>query len=445
MNNSTNDPLAQFYKSLNGRGAMALEPDDPFYVPILEDDPSKDPILNLWRRISFAESESVSLLTGFRGNGKSTQLRRLKYLLQQEGCHVILVDMLDYVLMTKPIGLPDFVLSLMAALANQVEHESGLQSLTQSYWEKLGNFLASEVQVSGLDLQLKGAGASAKLGMKLKTEPSFKEQIQTHLQGHLSRLVEDARAYVKGLVKALAEQQNNPDLQVVLLVDSFEQIRGVGGDTQKIYESVVELFSGQASNLRFPGLHVVYTIPPFLPALAKNLGRSLGGHAIISWPNIHVRDMQGQDDSAGLEVMQHIIQQRFADWKNFISAIYLQRLAAKSGGDLRDFFRLIKECLLALSLARMQDETANLDDAMVQRVEEQLLIEMLPLAQDDARWLLTIHQSKEAALPDKTKLPDLARFLDHNLIMNYLNGHPWYDVHPLLLGELSRYNNSHTE
>jgi hypothetical protein len=32
--------------------------------------------------------------------------------------------------------------------------------------------------------------------------------------------------------------------------------------------------------------------------------------------------------------------------------------------------------------------------------------------------------------------PDLARFLDSNRIMNYLNGEPWYDVHPLLLDEI---------
>jgi len=38
----------------------------------------------LWQRLDWAESESIDLLTGYRGNGKSTELRRLKRLLETE-------------------------------------------------------------------------------------------------------------------------------------------------------------------------------------------------------------------------------------------------------------------------------------------------------------------------------------------------------------------------
>ena len=30
------DPLRDLYKTLTGRGALPLEPDDPYYVPILQ-------------------------------------------------------------------------------------------------------------------------------------------------------------------------------------------------------------------------------------------------------------------------------------------------------------------------------------------------------------------------------------------------------------------------
>ena len=75
---------------------------------------------------------------------------------------------------------------------------------------------------------------------------------------------------------------------------------------------------------------------------------------------------------------------------------------------------------------------------MVRRVEDQLRNEFLPIADDDARWLARIHANKDAALPSTTDLPTLARFLDGNLIMNYLNGEPWFDIHPLLVAEISR-------
>ncbi len=431
---SPSDPLKALYQSLNGPGALPLEPTDPYYVPLLEATPDKDPILMLWQRLDWAQSESVNLLTGFRGNGKSTELRRLKDLLQrQSGARVFLVDMADFLLMTKPVELSDFVLSLMTALGQVVEAETDLKALTHGYWERLQGFLTAEVRVEHFDLDLKAAGAPAKLGLKLKNEPDFKQRIQEHLRGHLARLIEGAQGYVIGLVEALRKEAQDPDLKVVLLVDSVEQIRGVGTDAGRVHDSVVSLFSGQAASLAFPMLHLVYTIPPYLLPLSQNLGRTLGGHPIVSWPNLHVRHQDGREDPRGLGLMELIIDRRHQAWRDIIPPPRLRRLAQSTGGDLRDFFRLISECVVTLRTARISRPEAALDDDMVRRVEDQLRNELLPIAAADARWLARIHRSKDAALPTTEELPALARFLDGNLIMNYLNGEPWYDVHPLLV------------
>jgi len=437
------DPLKMLYKSLTGKGALPLEPDDDYYVPILEKAPESDPILALWQRIDLADSESVNLLTGFRGNGKSTELRRLKRMLEEHSdCRVFLVNMLDYVLMTRPIALSDFTLSLMAALAGAVEESSSGPSapLSQSYWERLHHFLSSEVKLEKIGLDLKGPGSAAKLGFKLKTDPQFKARIQKHLEGHLTRLVQDAREFVNDLVENIREQVQDPHKKVVLLVDSIEQLRGAGEGAQTIYDSVVELFAGQSANLEFPKLHVVYTVPPYLNVLAPNLGRSLGYHPMTQWPNIHVRHRNGQPDGIGLSLMQEIITQRFADWENYISEPFLRQLAQASGGDIRDFFRLIRETAISLRTLRIARPDAGLDGKLVNRVIQQLRNELLPIAADDARWLARIHATKKAALETEKNLPDLARFLDSNRIMNYLNGEPWYDVHPLLIDEIQQMN-----
>ncbi len=168
----------------------------------------------------------------------------------------------------------------------------------------------------------------------------------------------------------------NPDLKVILLVDSVEQIRGVGTEATNVHDSVVNLFSGQAASLAFPKLHVVYTIPPYLLALSQNLGRTLGGHPIVSWPNIHVRRRDGNPDSAGLGIMERIIDKRYAGWRDIIPADTLRHLAGCAGGDLRDFFRLVGECVIALSTARRIEPEAVLTEAMVTRVEEQLRNEL---------------------------------------------------------------------
>ena len=433
------DALRDLYKSLTGRGADPLDPDNPYYVPILQATPEKDPILMLWQRLDWEESESVNLLTGFRGNGKSTELRRLKRLLEERsGAKVFLINMADALLMTKPLEISDFLLSLMAALGKAVDDDSGLGALTHSYWERLGRFLKSKVELD-VEFDLGAAGAPAKLGLMLKNEPDFKARVQEHLRGHLSRLIEDAQAYIIEMVGAIRSHHRNPDLKVVLLVDSVEQIRGVGTEAEDVHNSVVELFSGHAANLQLPMLHVVYTVPPYLPTLSQNLGRSLGGHPIVSWPNIHVRNRDGSPDPVGLHVVESIIERRHASWRDILPPESLARLATCAGGDLRDFFRLVRDCAVSLQTARASRPDAVLDNAILERVKEQLRNELLPLAEDDARWLARIHKEKEPSLPSTKDLPSLARFLDGNLIMNYLNGQPWYDIHPLLIEEIRRF------
>lgn len=417
-----------------------LTPDHPNYIPILESNPEKDPILALWNRIDLSESESVNILTGFRGNGKSTELKRLKSYLEKNGCHVFLVDMLDYVMMTKPLALSDFLLSLMAAMAEAVERTEGmdLAPLSRSNWERFQHFLKSDVELDKIDLDIKGGLGAAKLGFKLKTEPDFKVRIQKHMEGHMNRLVQEAREFVDKLVVEIRSRKDNPDQKVVLLVDSMEQLRGVGEEAQTVYSSVVELFSGQAANLYFPKLHVVYTVPPYLPVLSPNLGRLLGGNPVTQWPNIHVRDKEGEEDPGGLDVMVRIIEKRFKDWEAFISRKHLKHLATASGGDLRDFFRLVREAAIGLRTAQISKPDARLDETILLRVVQQLKNELLPIAADDAVWLKRIHESKEPSLQGMGNLPDLARFLDSNRIMNYLNGEPWYDVHPLLVDDILR-------
>ena len=161
----------------------------------------------------------------------------------------------------------------------------------------------------------------------------------------------------------------------------------------------------------------------------------------MSWPNVHVRDRDGAHDPAGLGVMEGIIDQRQAGWRHIVPPDTLRRLAVCTGGDLRDFFRLVRDCVIALKTLRSARPDAVLDEQIVSRVQAQLRDELLPIAEDDARWLAHIHNNKDASLPCKDVLPAVARFMDGNLLMNYLNGEPWYDIHPLHVEEIGRFAN----
>jgi len=69
-----------------------------------------DPIDALATRITWSEAASINLLSGQRGSGKSTELRRLRHILQEAGCEVFLCDMRDYMNLTTPVEIKDLKL-----------------------------------------------------------------------------------------------------------------------------------------------------------------------------------------------------------------------------------------------------------------------------------------------------------------------------------------------
>jgi hypothetical protein len=61
--------------------------------------------------IEDAPAQSVQLFSGFRGTGKSTQLRRLRKRLVRGGYAVLLIDIEDYLNTQVPVDIADFTTS----------------------------------------------------------------------------------------------------------------------------------------------------------------------------------------------------------------------------------------------------------------------------------------------------------------------------------------------
>jgi hypothetical protein len=427
--------LKTFYQACDP--IFSIEPDHRYYVPFFENNPKNDPIKNIMTRILFASSESVNLLTGFRGNGKTTQLHRLKNLLELAGCKVFYIDMNRVMLTTKPIEISDLLLSMMAAFSEAIKKEEGLDVIRSGYIERLARLLESHVITDDINLSAGTGDLSAEVGIRLQRDPVFKENIQNHLRGKTTTLINDAREFVTGIVDTLRKREKNPDLKVVLLVDSLEQIRGQYENARAVQQSVSETLSGQANNLIFPLLHVVYTIPPYLSILAPNVSRLFGGNSIACWPNIHTRNKMGQPDTTGIAIMRILIDKRYTGWRNFFDESQIERLAHTSGGDLRNYLRLVRDSIIALSATNQIN--AKIDDSTLNYIEQQLLNESLPIAINDAKWLLRIHEEKNASLNDvELDISRLVRFQDGNLIMNYQNGEVWCDIHPLIIPEVKK-------
>ncbi len=418
--------LKQFYNALKDE---PLSPESKYYVPYLDEHPEEDYIAFLGTEILFSEAAGVNLLSGQRGTGKSTQLRRLRKMLEEQGCVVFLSDMREYMHMTSPVEITDFFLSIMGALAEQVEERYGANLLKEGYWERIRRFLSTEVQIDELTL----GGGGAEIKASLKNDVSFRRQLQDRMRGHVARLIQQSHEFAAQVVDAVRRHGGDEDKKVVLLIDSVEQIRGVGAEAESVYKSVENLFSGHADSLKLPLLHVVYTIPPWLPAITPGLGAVLG--TVHTLPSIHIYRTKSRDpDPEGLTVMREIVDARCSGWRQIFTEAQLDRIALNTGGDLREFFYLIKQCLTRAGASRAP---WPVPDDLIAGGENNIRRGMLPVAEEDARWLQRIGETHEAELETVQKLPSLARFFDTKLVLNYRNGDDWYDVHPLLRDALS--------
>ena len=423
--------LKSLYQALMDRPLLS---DDPYYLPYMQEDlKGQDPVAQIQTAIEFSSSESLQMVSGQRGTGKSTELSRLKSNLENNNFIVFHIDMLAYVHTAEPVDISDFLLASTLALAEAAERDYQLTQVQENYFERLKNFLGAEVKLEEVSLKAETGAFSADIKTRLKRDDSFRRKLQKQSQGHISRLVEDTEIFITELVIALREKTEDPNKQVVFIIDSFEQIRGTIHNANDVHNSIVRLFSTHGKNLRFPMIHMVITVPPYLNSAAPGVATILGATSPINWPSIHVRNKKGEDDESGIDILTKIVSKRTEHINLIFKKADLRRIAISSGGDLRHMFSIVKDALVinGSNLERME---MPIPPDVITQAEDKLRRSMMPITDEDVMKLSYVQQSKQAELANIEELPELARLFDFNLVINYRNGDDWYDIHPLIAG-----------
>ncbi|MBK7760500.1 MAG: hypothetical protein IPI35_29650 [Deltaproteobacteria bacterium] len=95
----------------------------------LYDDPGRpeDPVKDLADTIEWSTGESAQLFSGFRGTGKSTELRRLEQRLNaREDTVAFLCDMQQHMNLNTSVEISDFLISMAGAFGEEVEKRLGV-------------------------------------------------------------------------------------------------------------------------------------------------------------------------------------------------------------------------------------------------------------------------------------------------------------------------------
>ena len=428
--------LRSFYQALD-----PTEPADPAgdrYLALYERSelsPS-DPVAELQTHIEWAVNDSCQLFSGFRGTGKSTELRRLQLQLEaaDPGRNIVLLcDMQDYLNLHTPVDVSDFLLAVAGAISDGLQDDAALghDPAREGYWERFAAFLTrtnvrlDEVGASVGSGELSPVEVGAEVKVGLAADPTFKQKLQERMRGHIGALTRDVHLFVEECVKAV-RARHGAGARLVVLFDSVEQIRGTPTNAGDVADSVANLFQGHADKLRIPYLHLVYTVPPWLKVKAKAL--PYDGYQTI--PCVKVRHRSGEPCAAGLDAMAELLAKR-GDWTRlFPDRSSLDAFSLASGGYLRDFFRLV-QATLRLTRSRGLPAPEPVRSLAIAEVRNSYL----PISHSDARWLCHIDATHACELPDEDDLPDLAKYFDNLLVMVYRNGDEWYGVHPLVLPE----------
>lgn len=425
--------LRDFFRAVSDQ---ALDPSHPYYVPIYDhkDVAEDDPVELMARAVEWTPGESVQLFSGFRGTGKSTELRRLMRRLQNSGYLVVFCDIEDYVNLSTPIDVSDFLMAVGGAFGEAVTDSRflGQDPAHESYWERFWSFLEkTEIDFDSLKLKLGPPGLPGEIQTGLKSDPTFKKKLQKTLAGHLGSLVQNIREYVRETVRRL-KAKHGPAVEIVLLVDSLEHLRGTSANAEEVHRSVETLLAGHADKLHLPNLHVVYTAPPFVKVRYPNLGSLYTPGGLQMLPAVKLHDGATREEfRAGFEILVQVVGAR-GDWKRLLGRReHLEKLIRFSGGHLRDLLRLLAEVIRRAENLPVGDDTV---DAAIAQVRN----EFLPIANQDAVWLQDVAETHSAELDESDRLPDLARFLDTHMVLCYRNGHEWYDVHPLIAETVER-------
>ena len=374
---------------------------------------------------------AFELFTGLPGSGKSTELHRLKARLEErEGAHLlaVLIDAEGVIDLFNTIDVPDILVAILAETERRVleaEGEDPSNALKDGALRRFWNWLTeTEVELkevaatAGVDVGLPGVGKASvggRLVLDLKTRPLLRAKVRATLDGQLTPFIAqimEAIGELDGRAKAAGYEG------LVVIFDSLEKLQGTTSNWKDVLASAEQVFANRAAQLHLP-VHVLYTIPM---ALILRIRASV---TLLPMLKLHERD---GEPAAGFEAARELIRRRIPDehLDEFFGApnreARVKRLIEWSGGYPREIVRLLRNCVAE----------PFLDEELFERILSTAADEYRRTVLSSAYPLLArLFVDKPSQVLEQEEQREMVdRLLQNNVVLGYLNGEPWYDIHP---------------
>lgn len=343
---------------------------------------SKKAIAGVSARLTTLEPGEFTtiLFTGHRGCGKSTELRRIEDRWQEE-YRVIYLEA-DTELDVNDAEYTDLYLAIIRRVADeltelQLRFDPQLLKSFEDWFREITQETEASVQQSiGVAVETEAgfkfpfiSRLLAKLTAQIQAGGQQKTTIREILKRDFTRLQRDINLLLQDAHKKLTQEYSGYGKGFLIIVDNLDRV------PPKVAN---HLFLDYGTQLQDLNCTMIYTVPISAIYAGQKLSNTFNTPNIVPMVGIYQFDLERCDletDPAGLDKMASLIEQRVNIEAVFESRDVLLKLAAASGGHVRQLMQLMRNaCLSALADDRGQ---ITLEDAIYSAEQEQYEFERL--------------------------------------------------------------------
>ncbi|MGL5508279.1 MAG: ATP-binding protein, partial [Microcoleaceae cyanobacterium] len=304
--------LGRFYQACNPSKTLIVgDPEDRRYYIDFSTVRGSDIIKELGRTITLlsGDAPSCQLFTGHIGCGKSTELFRLKYQLEQQGYHVV------YFESSQDLDMGDVDISdILLAIARQVSSSMATEQVTvqPGYFQKLFGEIADMLQTP-IEFQTEAelSIGIAKITAKTKDSPQLRSQLRQYLEPRTNNMLDSINQELLG--PATEQLIKRGKKGIVVIIDNLDRVDNLPkpwGRTQPEY-----LFVDRGEQLQKLNCHLIYTIPLTLmfsndyARLSSRFGTKPKVLPMVPVTSRHTLtpNLPGNDHEAGMGLLREMI------------------------------------------------------------------------------------------------------------------------------------------
>ena len=419
------DFIKKVYKAFDP--APLTQDVDSLYVDLDDVRGSSGLVKELANGIRLSDKLTCQLVTGHRGSGKTTELRKLQHELETSADKMFVVFCeIDEDVDRNDIDFPDILIAIVRQMASQLKERAGI-TLKPGYfkqrWDELKSLLGSEIEFENVDLQT----GLFNFSTAIKSSPDTRMEIRKYLEPNTSSWITAANDVIGEAILELGKKGYG---NLVIIVDDLDKMvlrpnEAAGCSTGE------HLFVNREAQLSAFMCHLIYTMPIALAYSCKE-------RAICSLYNLHhisivpmtkIMSPDGKKHAPGFKSFQEMIDKRLtragAETENVFEEGVCDKLIKLSGGQPRELMNLIRESIingeLPISSSSVDKATKKIEHAYARQLQKEHL-EIIAEVRQSHNYLRNEDHDKY-----------WMELLDSRAVLQYINSKEWYAVNPLVV------------